>query len=36
MEKQFKDLIRNFQIIKEKNWIQSIRKGLSGIGRTFE
>lgn len=36
MEKRFKDLIKNFQIIKNKNWIQSTRKGSSGIGRTFE
>ena len=36
MENKFKDLINKFQVIKNKNWVQSIRKGSTGIGRTFE
>lgn len=36
MNIELKKLIKNFKVIQNKNWVPSIRKGPTGIGRTFE
>lgn len=36
MDGNLNKLIKNFKVIRNKNWVPSVRKGPTGIGRTFE